>query len=89
MMKNPQNENQAIVNQLAYFICRLGLQVPVLVGLEAGRPFAFLGGQFLWVAKPALSIFFPSASVSHLAELLEEPASVDSLIATLEARESL
>jgi hypothetical protein len=88
-MANSQNDNQAFVNQLADFVCRLGLQVPVLVGLEAGRPFAFLGGQLLWVAKPVLSLFVSNTSVNQFAELLEEPAAVESLIATLEARESL
>ncbi len=89
MMTKSQNENQAFVNQLADFICRLGLQGPVLVGLEAGRPFSFLGGQLLWVAKPALALFFSGNVINHLAELLEESAAVESLISTLEARESL
>jgi hypothetical protein len=88
MMTDSQNENQAFVNQLADFVRRLGLQAPVLVGLEAARPFTFLGGQLLWVAKPALGLFFSSSAVGRLAELLEEPAAVDSLIATLEGRES-
>ena len=88
-MGNFQKDNQAFVNQLADIVCRLGLQVPVLVGLEAGRPFAFLGGQLLWVAKPVLSLFVAGNSVNDLAELLEQPSAVDSLIATLEARESL
>lgn len=88
-MTNYQHENQAFIDQLADLICRRGLQVPALVGLEAGRPFAFLGGQLLWVAKPALALFLSGNAVSRLAELLEEPAAVEALIATLEARESL
>jgi hypothetical protein len=88
MMTDRHIENQAFVNQLADLICSWGLQIPVLVGLEAGRPFAFLGGQLLWVAQPALAIFLPGNTVRHLAELLEEPAAVESLITTLEARES-
>ncbi|MFZ0546594.1 MAG: hypothetical protein WAM60_14200 [Candidatus Promineifilaceae bacterium] len=88
-MDDSQSENQAFISQLADKICRWGLQVPVLVGLEAGRPFAFLGGQLLWVAKPALAVFLSGNTVSRMAELLEEPAGVEALIATLEARESL
>jgi hypothetical protein len=86
-MTDSQSENQAFANQLADKVCRMGLRVPVLVGLEAGRPLAFLGGQLLWVAKPALALFFSGSVVSGLAELLEEPAAVEALIATLEARE--
>ena len=88
-MAENTGENQAFIDQLADLICRRGLQVPALVGLEAGRPFAFLGGQLLWVAKPALALFLSGNAVSRLAELLEEPAAVEALIATLEARESL
>ena len=66
-MENLQKDNQAFVNQLADYVCRLGLQVPVLVGLEAGRPFAFLGGQLLWVAKPVLSLFVTGNAVNDLA----------------------
>jgi hypothetical protein len=88
-MTDSQSENQAFLDQVADVICRWGLQVPVLVGLEAGRPLAFLGGQLIWVAKPVLALFFPGNAVSRFAELLEEPASVEALIATLEARDSL
>lgn len=88
-MTDSERENQAFINQLADSIYRRGLKVPVLVGLEAGRPIAFFGGQLLWVAKPVLTLFFPGNEVSRLAELLEEPAAVDALIATLEAREPL
>jgi hypothetical protein len=86
-MSDSESENQAFINQLADSIFRRGLQVPILVGLEAGRPIAFRGGQMLWVAKPVLALFFSGNEVSRLAELLEEPAAVDALIATLEARE--
>jgi hypothetical protein len=89
MMTDSQSEDQAMIDQLADLICRRGLQTPILVGLEAGRPFAFLGGQLLWVAKPLLSLFFSGREVSRVAELLEEPAAVEALIATLEARKSL
>jgi hypothetical protein len=88
-MTDSESENQAFIDQLADLICRRGLQVPIQVGLEAGRPFAFLGGQLLWVAKPVLALFFSGNAVSRLAELLEQPAAVEALIATLEARESL
>jgi hypothetical protein len=88
-MTDSESENQAFINQLADQICCWRLQVPVQVGLEAGRPFAFLGGQLLWVAKPVLALFISGNAVSGLAELLEEPAAVEALIATLEARESL
>ena len=86
-MTDSDSKNQAYIGRLAAWICRRGLQTPVMVGLEAGRPIAFLGGQLLWVAKPVLSLFYSGNEVSRLAELLEEPAAVEALIATLEAQE--
>ena len=71
----------------ADFLCRHGLRVPVLVFLEAGQPLAFLGGQLLWIAQPALSLFFPSAPIQQTARLLEHPEAVARLIAQLNREE--
>jgi hypothetical protein len=56
-----------------------------LIFLEAGHPLTFLGGQLLWVAQPALSLFMPANVVAEAAQLLEEPESVKALAAKLEA----
>jgi hypothetical protein len=73
-----------IIDQLADSICRRGWRLPALIALEAGRPLAFLGGQLLWVAQPALSLLLPSTAVRQVAALLEEPAAVHALAARLE-----
>ena len=76
------------VGQIADALCSHGLRLPALIGLEAGRPLTLLGGQFLWMAQPFLSLMISRDRVGQVAELLEEPASVDKLIDELEAREN-
>ena len=80
--------DQELLDRLAEMLCRNGLRMPVLVALEAGRPLAFLGGQLLWVAQPALSLFFPDQSVREFAQVLEEPGAVTALAARLETWET-
>ena len=72
------------LEQVVTFIQRHGLRLPFLLILEAGRPLTFLGGQFLWIAQPALSLIWPGQWIQQTAQLLEEPEAVASLIARLE-----
>jgi hypothetical protein len=80
-------ENEAFVNQLVDAICRRGWRIPALIGLELGQPLAFVGGQLLWLAQPMLGLVVPGDRVSQLAHLLEEPASLRTLVNLLETRE--
>ena len=72
------------VEQVASFVKARGWRLPTLLALEAGRPLAFLGGQFLWISQPALSLILPSHWIQQAAQLLEEPEAVAALIARLE-----
>ena len=78
-------ESKDFVEQAAEVIRQHGLRLPALVILEASRPFAFLGGQLLWVLQPTLGLLAPRATIGELAHLLEDPKAIDSLIATLDA----
>lgn len=61
-------------------------RVPVLFVLEVGQPLAFLGGQFLWIAQPTLSLIWSGKQVGQWACLLESPAGVSRLLSALEAK---
>jgi hypothetical protein len=78
-------EQEKLLNDIAETICRRGWRLPALVALEAGRPLALVGGQLLWLAQPALSLFISASTIGQFARLLEEPAALDSLAARLEA----
>lgn len=78
-------ENNTFLIQLAETVSQRGWRLPALLLLEAGRPFAFLGGQLLWVAQPIVSLFGTAQWVAETAHLLEQPDMVEALIARLEA----
>jgi hypothetical protein len=68
---------------VADLIRRLGLASPAAVLLETGRPFAFIVGQLVWLSQPVLALIFPNRQLAGAAELLEDPESVNALIALL------
>lgn len=80
--------DQELLDRLSESLCRAGLRLPALVALEVGRPLAFLGGQLLWVAQPAISLFFSGEVVQRVARMLEEPTAVEALVARLETGET-
>ena len=82
-MTSRGREHQPFVKQIADRIWRLGLRLPALTVLEAGRPFAFVAGQALWITQPALALVVPRDLLSQTAELLEDPEAVNSLIKLL------
>ncbi len=62
---------------------RRGLDSLALALLEAAEPFALLGAQALYVAEPALRVFFPGEAVGRWARSLEDPTSIARLRARL------
>lgn len=77
-------EDKGLSQRLARQITQRGLQTPARVALEAGRPLAFLAGQLLWVAQPALSLLWPRHEVGRVARLFETPDGWETLIQCLE-----
>lgn len=84
-MCQSQSPDDVFLHSLAEVITRRGLRTLALALLEAGRPLAFLAGQVLWVAQPALGLFWKRNSVTQLAQLLEQPEQISALIGFLEA----
>ncbi|MCA9936433.1 MAG: hypothetical protein H6662_11760 [Ardenticatenaceae bacterium] len=78
-------DDETFLDQVAGAICRYGLRFPALLALQTGHPATFLGGQLLWVAQPALSLFLPTHLVRRMAALLEDPQAVCALVTRLES----
>ncbi len=72
-------QQTVMLDKIAERIRRLG--VPGVVGavLQGMRPLAFIGGQLLWVAQPALSPWVDRDQLAAYAWLLEQPDSIDLL----------
>lgn len=86
MMSQPHTTwtEDPFLEQVAAFVEARGWRLPALLALTAGRPLAFLGGQILWIAQPALSLLLPGQWIQQTAQLLEEPEAVEALIVRLE-----
>lgn len=82
-MTSRGRDRHGTVQQVADRIRRLGLGMPALVVLEAGRPLAFIGAQLVWLAQPLLALMMPRQKVAGAAELLEDPEAVSALIELL------
>ena len=79
-------EKQRLVSQLADILCDRGLDSTVLIGLETGRPFAFLFGQLLWVLQPVMGLVMPRERIAQFAVILEDPKALNQLIGLLSDR---
>ncbi|VAW30207.1 hypothetical protein MNBD_CHLOROFLEXI01-1911 [hydrothermal vent metagenome] len=79
--------NDLLLDQIVTSLKQRGLHTVALTLLEAGQPLAFIGSQLLWLAQPALALFWPSSQVGQLAQLMEDPTAVSALRQHLAADE--
>ena len=84
-MSQSRLQNDTLVRTFGQRIITQDLRPILLLTLEAGRPLAFLAAQLIWLAQPALSLGFEPRLMKWLAQLLEEPGSIDELIDNLDA----
>ncbi|MBI3538019.1 MAG: hypothetical protein HY070_10740 [Chloroflexi bacterium] len=74
-----------LIERLARRAEQAGWSAPAILFLETYKPLAFLGAQFLWATQPLLNIWFASDDLRAIAQLLEDRAAVNELIARLES----
>lgn len=85
MYIKPQREQ--MVQIIAERIHQRGLGTAAQFALEVGQPFAWLGGQLLWLAQPALGVVGAGGWAEQWAILLEEPAALEQMRHQLAALE--
>lgn len=73
-------EEEALAEKLARFVVRRRMATPALMVLETGRPFNFLGSQFLTFLSPFLTLVFSPPEYERFVRLLEKRRSVDLVI---------
>lgn len=74
------------VEKVASKIAQLGLAAPAILLLEAHKPVAFIGGQFLLVAQPTLDLFVSPSLTQGMVDLLTDPTQLERLITHLEQK---
>jgi len=68
-----ENRQAELVGQLAERIQSWGLSGLVSVLLDALEPFAFVGGQLLWILQPTLGLLVDRDRIAEYAMMLERP----------------
>ncbi|WP_420628601.1 hypothetical protein [Candidatus Leptofilum sp.] len=86
MTQSPNHD--LLLDQIATALKQRGLASVALAFLEVGQPLAFIGGQLIWLAQPAMRLLWPQARVRHIAQFMEDPAAVRSLMNVLAADEA-
>jgi hypothetical protein len=81
-----ENRQAELVGQLARRIRGWGLSGPVSILLDTLEPFAFVGGQILWVIQPTLSLVVDGHRVAEYAVMLERPEAYKLLQAQIKER---
>ena len=81
---------EEMIDHLAEWIESKGLRSPAILFLEASKPLALIGSQALFLLQPLLGLVgplwgrFDDRALTEYALLLEDPASIDRLLARLE-----
>lgn len=78
-------EQDEMIDRLAKKIRELGLTGPGIALLEANKPFAFLGSQFLLFVQPLLDPFIGSLTIDRYIGFLQDRNNIERLIQQLEA----
>jgi hypothetical protein len=73
-------EEEALAEKMARFVVRRRMAVPALMALETGRPFNFIGSQFLTFLSPFLTLIFAPREYERFVRFLEKRRSIEVII---------
>ena len=69
-------EEEALAERVARFVVRRRMTTPALMVLETGRPFNFIGSQFLTFLSPFLTLIFSPPEYERFVGFLEKRRSI-------------
>ena len=85
-------EEEALAERVAAFVVRRRMAAPALMVLETGRPFNFIGSQFLTFLSPFLTLIFSPAEYERFVGFLEKrqsiPFTIDKILELENRRET-
>lgn len=77
-------DQNLFIEKLVAKLTRLGLTGLALLLLEAHKPLAFIGSQFLLVAQPSLNLWLSPSYTQGLIDLLADPRQLEQCLTRLE-----
>lgn len=77
-------QDQELIAKVASFVEGRGLTAPAITALESGRPYAFLGSQFLAFMRPFAHLVLPGEDYDRLTRLMENRDNIDVMLKALE-----
>ena len=77
-------EELALLDKIAGFISRRGLEAPAIFGLVAVKPLSFLGSQLLIFLQPFLVPFFNEFDYQNLVNILSRRNGIEIFIQKIE-----
>ncbi len=80
----PEDEQHALLENLAQWIVRRSLTTPAILFLETGKPLNFLGSQLLIAFSPFVQAFFKGEKYHKIALILEKDENVELLLQYIE-----
>ncbi len=80
----PEDEQHALLENLAQWIVRRSLTTPAILILETGKPLNFLGSQLLIAFSPFVQAFFKGEKYHKIALILEKDENVELLLQYIE-----
>ncbi len=81
-------EEEALADKVARFVVRRRMAAPALMVLETGRPFNFIGSQFLTFLSPFLTLVFSPPEYERFVRFLEKRSSIELMIDKILEREN-
>ncbi len=82
--KDSDREAEEILEKASRVVVEKGLEVPVILFLEAHKPLANLIGHTFWLTLPIWAFFWGLRTVNEIAALLSSPDRIERLIRRIE-----
>lgn len=84
MLVLAEAQRDELIERVAAQLCAWNVREPAIVFLAMHAPLAFLGSQILLAAQPFLGVFTGDKFAQDFAILVQDPETVERLVARLE-----
>jgi hypothetical protein len=79
-------DEEELLNKLAYEIMRRRLEVIAITFLESVKPLSFIGSQVMLFFQPIVNTIFPTKIYGKLQKILEKRVGIEYLLQVIEKK---